>query len=90
MSDSRLEKLKRGVAISSQVFVTLARLHALRNLGGRDVVAREAAARDFVVCVDAASLLQGFSQRYYRTRQEMISWPPAIHLIVSEFSRMVR
>lgn len=78
MKDGRLENLKGGVATACRAFITLARLHAVRNLGGRDVVSREAAAQDFVAYVDAASLLQEFAHRYYRTPQELISWPSNI------------
>ena len=68
MPDSLVNSLRQGVANACGTLATLGRLHALRNLGGCDVIAREAAARDFVFCVDAASQLENFANRYYHAR----------------------
>ena len=78
MPDSLVNSLRQGVANACGTLATLGRLHALRNLGGCDVIAREAAARDFVFCVDAASQLENFANRYYHARLGLVSWPLAL------------
>lgn len=78
VSDSLIDGLRQGLANACGAFATLGRLHAFGNLGGCDVVDREAAARDFVICVDAASQLEDFAHRYYHGRRELVSWPPTI------------
>ena len=79
MRDSLVETLKHGVANACGALATLGRLHALRNLGAHHVLDREAAARDFVKCIDAASQLEDFASRYYHARRDLVSWPLTIH-----------
>ena len=73
-----VEKLKDEIANVGVALATLGRLYALRNLGGRDVVERQSAARDFAICTDLANQMEDFATRYYHSRRTLISWPFAL------------